>query len=230
VTAAAGVEAELRTLLARGGVLAPLVEPLAVYGAVLLEANRRFNLTGARSAAELAPHLLDSLILTPYVEEPLVDVGSGGGLPAIPLAIALGISVTLIEATLKKARFLEGLLERFGLRGRVVAQRAEIAGHDPELRERFESATSRGVSTSPTVAELLLPLLATGGAAILQRGGLDDRERNAVTDAAPMLGGAFEREIPLDGDRRILILRKTGTTPIRFPRRTGIPEKRPLCG
>jgi len=65
--------------------------------------------------------------------------------------------------------------------------------------------------------------------AVLQRGALDDPERHAVTDAAPMLGARLDREIELDGDRRILLIRKTAETPARFPRRTGIPEKRPLC-
>jgi 16S rRNA (guanine527-N7)-methyltransferase len=215
--------------LKAAGVLEALTEPLAVYGAMLLAANRATNLTGAKDAAALLPHLLDSLTAAPYVDDPLVDIGSGGGLPAIPLAIATGVDLTLIETTVKKARFLVKALAELGLRGRVIADRAEVAGHDPALREQFAAGTARAVSSAPTVAELVLPFLAIGGAAILQRGELDERDRNAVADAALVLGGAFEREIPLEGERRIVILRKTGTTNIRFPRRIGIPEKRPLC-
>jgi 16S rRNA (guanine527-N7)-methyltransferase len=75
----------------------------------------------------------------------------------------------------------------------------------------------------------VLPFLSVGGVAVLQRGSLDRREREAVADAALMLGGHVERELALDGERRILLVRKTAPTSNRFPRRTGVPEKRPLC-
>ncbi|MBV8723287.1 MAG: 16S rRNA (guanine(527)-N(7))-methyltransferase RsmG, partial [Candidatus Eremiobacteraeota bacterium] len=88
---------------------------------------------------------------------------------------------------------------------------------------------ARAVASAPTVAELLLPFVGPGGVAILQRGTIDARERAALQDAVLVLGGVFEEERQLDGDRRIVLLRKTGPTPPRFPRRTGIPQKRPLC-
>jgi len=219
----------LAALLEASGVEPRLIAPLARYGELLLEANARVNLTGAKSAHELAPHLVDSLSVVPYVREPYADVGSGGGLPAIAVALAAGIAVTMIETTQKKARFLREAVERLGLRGIVVAERAEVAAHDPALREHFASATARAVALAPTVAELLLPLLAAGGTAILQRGTLDERERRALDDAALMLGGTLESEHVLDGERRIVLVRKIAATPQRFPRRTGVPEKRPLC-
>jgi 16S rRNA (guanine527-N7)-methyltransferase len=221
--------AALEAPLERAGLAAQLRRPLAAYGALVLEANRRFNLTGSKTPEELAEHLLDSLSLLAYVREPYVDVGSGAGLPAIPLAIAAGIPVTMIEATTKKARFLESLLERLGLRGTIVAERAEIAGHRAHLRERFASGSGRALGSAPSVAELVLPLLEVGGAAALQRGFVDATERAALDDAALMLGGEVEAEILLTGARRILIVRKGRPTPARFPRRPGIPEKRPLC-
>ena len=202
---------------------------LAEYGAMLLDANRRFNLTGADSPEELAPHILDSLSIGQYMASPMVDVGSGGGLPAIPLAIAQGISVTMVESTTKKAAFLEAVLHTLALEGAIIPQRAELAGRDPALRGTFASGTARAVSSAPTVMELLAPFLRVGGVAVLQRGRLDAREREAVDDAAPMLGAEVAEEIQLDGERRILLVRKTSETPQRFPRRPGIPEKRPLC-
>ncbi len=212
------------------------LESLARYGAAVLEANRQFNLTGAKSAAEFVPHILDSLGIAPDVTGSLVDIGSGGGLPAIPLAIVTGIPVTMVETTLKKARFLERMLMELGLRGEVVAQRAEVAAHDPRLREQFLIGTARAVSTAPTVAELVLPFLAIGGCAILQRGALDQRESEALSDAALMLGGSVERIVelpPLPGEasslRHVVVVRKVAATPNRFPRRVGMPEKRPLC-
>ncbi|MGZ3540043.1 MAG: 16S rRNA (guanine(527)-N(7))-methyltransferase RsmG [Vulcanimicrobiaceae bacterium] len=219
----------LTRLLEAAAVDAALRDPLATYGAALLEANRRMNLTGAESPEELLPHLLDSLSIVPYVRESLVDVGSGGGLPAIPLAIATRVPVTMIESTVKKGKFLWSMLSEFGLEGEVVTHRAETAAHDPSLRERFTTGTARAVSSAPTVAELLLPFLRIGGVAVLQRGRLEDRERNALADASVMLGAEVNEELALDGERRIILVNKRSATPTRFPRRAGVPEKRPLC-
>jgi 16S rRNA (guanine527-N7)-methyltransferase len=220
---------ELRALLEAGGAPAEHLDRLTHYGTAVLEANRQFNLTGAKTAAEFAPHILDSLTVAPYVYDSLIDIGSGGGLPAIPVAIVTGVPVTMIESTVKKVRFLARMLDELNLPGDAIAARAEIAGHDPSFRGRFVTGTARAVSTAPTVAELLLPFIGVGGIAVLQRGIMDERERHALSDAALMLGGQVEDERQLDGERRIVLVRKTAPTGIRFPRRTGIPEKRPLC-
>lgn len=195
----------------------------------MLESNRKFNLTGAKSEEELVEHLIDSLTVVPYVSGDYADVGSGAGFPAIPVAIATGARVTLIETTRKKAAFLRDALEALGIDGEVVAERAEVVAHDERFRERFTCATARAVAVAPTVAELVLPLVEVSGVAILQRGTMDARERTALEDASLMLGGAVESEHQLDGERRIVLIRKTAATALRFPRRTGVPEKRPLC-
>ncbi|HTC30575.1 MAG TPA: 16S rRNA (guanine(527)-N(7))-methyltransferase RsmG [Candidatus Acidoferrum sp.] len=220
---------ELRALLEAGGAPAEHLDRLTHYGIAVLEANRQFNLTGAKTAAEFAPHILDSLTVAPYVYDSLIDIGSGGGLPAIPVAVVTGVPVTMIESTVKKVRFLARMIDELKLPGDAIAARAEIAGHDPSFRGRFVTGTARAVSTAPTVAELLLPFIGVGGIAVLQRGIMDERERHALSDAALMLGGQVEDERQLDGERRIVLVRKTAPTGIRFPRRTGIPEKRPLC-
>ncbi len=219
----------LADLLAAHAVEPAAAERLSAYGALLLKANRTLNLTGARTPESLLPHVLDALTIRDYVREPLVDVGSGGGLPAIPLALALGMRFTLIESVGKKAAFLRKAIAELDIPGDVISERAEDAGRDPALREAFASATARAVATAPTVLELLLPLVAVGGWAILQRGSLPDAERNAVSDAAPMLGGVLREEVRLEGERRILLVEKVGPTPERFPRRAGVPAKRPLC-
>lgn len=213
----------------RAGLNPALAERLAAYGTLLLEANRRTNLTGAKTAEALLPHLLDALTPLPYVRGPFVDVGSGGGLPAIPLAIASGFAVTMVEAIGKKAAFLREALAALGLPGDVVAERAEEAARWAGLRETFAAATARAVAAAPVVLELVVPFLAPGGLAVLQRGGMDDRERAASADAAVMLGAAVEQEMPVMGERRLLLVRKVTRTPERFPRRAGIPQKRPLC-
>jgi 16S rRNA (guanine527-N7)-methyltransferase len=220
---------ELEALLERAGVEPALRGRLARYGALVLQTNRRFNLTGARTGEEIGSHLIDSLTVVPYVSDPYVDIGTGGGFPAVPVALATGMPITMIEANLKKARFLETTLKQLDLRGEVVAERAEMAGHRPELRERFASGTGRAIGSAPTVVELLLPFLRTGGVAVLQRGHLGSAERVALEDAALVLGGRVEIETSAGDERRIIVLRKEAVTPSRFPRRTGIPAKRPLC-
>jgi 16S rRNA (guanine527-N7)-methyltransferase len=222
-------DAPFESLLAQAGLEPPMRAALARYAELVMEANRRFNVTGAKSPEDLVTQLLDSLSVVPYVREPYVDVGSGAGFPAIPVAIATGAPVTLIEATAKKAHLLESLLEALGLRGNVIPERAETAGRRPDLRERFATGTARAVAAGPTIAELLLPFIEPGGSAILQRGRFPAEEQRALADAGLMLGARVESEHHLEGNRRIVLLRKTGLTPTRFPRRPGIPAKRPLC-
>ncbi|HEV3092711.1 MAG TPA: 16S rRNA (guanine(527)-N(7))-methyltransferase RsmG [Candidatus Cybelea sp.] len=211
------------------GVGAPVAAALARYGRLVLEANTRLNLTAAKTPEEIAEHIADSLTLLPDLRPPYVDVGSGAGFPAIPLAIATGIEVTLIEATTKKARVLEELLGVLGLRGTVVPQRAEEAARDPRWRDHFLTGTCRAVATAAAVAELLLPLIAVDGVALLQRGRFAPSERASLEDAALVLGGAVEGERPAGGERRIVLVRKRTPTPARFPRRSGVPQRRPLC-
>jgi 16S rRNA (guanine527-N7)-methyltransferase len=213
------------------GVDPALAERLAAYGALLLDANTRVNLTGANDPAALLPHLLDALTLVSFLQPgaTLVDVGSGGGLPGIPLAIATGVTVTLVEPIAKKAAFLRDALAASGLPGEALTERAEVVARDPRYREQFDYATARAVSRAPTVAELTLPLLRVGGKALLQRGALEERERRAVEDAAPVLSGALVEERVLEGERRVLVLEKQRPSSERFPRRNGVPEKRPLC-
>jgi 16S rRNA (guanine527-N7)-methyltransferase len=212
------------------GVEPVLAERLAVYAALVLIANRRLNLTGAKDGTAFAGHIADALTLAEDVVGPLIDVGSGNGVPGIPLALATGARVTLLEPIKKRATFLADALTRLGLEGEAVAGRAEDVARDPAYRERFRTATARAVSSAPTVAELTVPFLAIGGRALLQRGSLETPERNAVSDAALVLGAELVEERSVDGERRILVLEKRKPTGPRFPRKNGIPAKRPLCG
>jgi 16S rRNA (guanine527-N7)-methyltransferase len=215
--------------LRAAGVEEPLAGRLAVYAALVLTANRRLNLTGAKDGAAFAAHIADALTLAGDVVGPLIDVGSGNGVPGIPLALATGARVTLLEPIKKRATFLAGALTALGLEGEAVAGRAEDVARDPAYRERFGTATARAVASAPAVAELTAPFLAIGGRALLQRGSLETAERNAVTDAALVLGAELVEERSVDGERRILVLEKRATTSPRFPRKNGIPAKRPLC-
>ncbi len=214
---------------------------LETYVALLLERNAATNLTAARDPEAVMAHVRDSLGLAAFVRAPHVDIGSGGGFPAIPLAIATGVPMTLVESIAKKAAFLRDVAAELELDVRVVCDRAEDVGRDPAFRERFASGTGRAVAGATTVLEMLVPLLAVGGVALLQRGRSSAAERAAVADAVLVLGASLESERVVTDDgvgdappseddgRRLLLIRKTHPTGPRFPRRAGIPAKRPLC-
>lgn len=203
-------------------------EKLANYSRLVLEANARFNLTGAKTEAEFALHVADSLTVLSYVRGPYIDIGSGAGLPGIPVALAGAFETTLLEATAKKAKFLTETSEALGLNARVIGARAEDAGREPQWREHFQSATIRAVASAPAALELAAPFLAVGGLAILQRGAPEAGEAGALSRTATQLACVVEREIQIDGDRRLVLVRKTGQTPGGFPRRPGMAQKRPL--
>jgi 16S rRNA (guanine527-N7)-methyltransferase len=225
------VSADVRAALAGLSSDPAVLAALEKYVVLFLERNAAMNLSAARDPSALAEHVRDSLGIARYVREPLVDVGSGGGFPAIPIVIATGIRATLIESAAKKARFLREVASDLDLPIEVRAVRAEDAARDPGLRGTFASATARAVSSTPAVLELTVPFLEVGGIAVLQRGRLDDAERTAANDAALVLGAEIDEEIVADGgdDRRVLLVRKVAPTGPRFPRRAGVPAKRPLC-
>lgn len=216
-------ESELRTLEA--------------YLDALFEWNERTNLTAVRDREEaVKKHLLDSLSVLaalPPGALALADVGSGAGLPGIPLKIARPeLGVVLVESVAKKAEFLEAAIGRLGLSGISVANlRAEDAGRDPAYRGAFDAVAARAVAALPTLCEYALPLLKVGGRFVAQKSAeAADAER---ADAAiQALGGEFREAIPvrIDGlePRVLLVVDKISETPGEFPRRAGVPSKRPL--
>lgn len=200
----------------------------------LLEANRSFNLTAITDPAEAwSKHVLDSLTLLPDLRElaagsSVIDVGSGGGLPALPLAIALPwLTFTLLEATAKKVRFLESTARELGLENvNVVCDRAENYGKGPE-RERFDATTSRAVSRLPVLLELTLPLLKVGGLNLAIKGEQAATEIHEATNALHVLHAKVEdtRRTPTGV---VIRIRKFAPTPAKYPRRPGEPKLAPL--
>ena len=200
----------------------------------LLETNRSFNLTAITDPVEAwDKHVLDSLSLLPDLRElapgsRVVDVGSGGGLPALPLAIALpSLHFTLLEATAKKARFLEETASALGLgHVSVVCDRAESFGRGPE-RECFDASTSRAVSRLPVLLELTLPLLRVGGLNLSIKG------EQAATELAEAKNALHVLNAQVEDTRRtptgvVVRIRKTAATPLKYPRRPGEPKRAPL--
>ena len=210
---------------------------LAQYAELLLEANHRTNLVGAVDFEKLVVnHLLDSLapFATRRFRPPLVDVGSGAGLPGIPVAITFPkASMTLIEPRRLRAEFLESTKATLRLTNvEIVKGSAESAGRSPERRERAGTVLMRAVGRPEVALELGLPLVKHGGELWLYRG-RDSSPSEQAINAADALGGALASshrvEVPgLDAERHLWVFRKVSPTPKGYPRRSGIPNRDPI--
>jgi len=176
----------------------------------------------------------DALVLLDHLGDAkrLVDVGSGGGLPGLPLKIARPeLAVTLVEADSGKAAFLVQACARLGLIDvEVVGRRAEEVGHDARYRESFDVAVARALAPLPVLVELCLPLVRVGGNLLAQK--TDKEEVPAAQRAIELLGGALQSVSPAPSTARatgtIVVIAKVGPTPSRYPRRSGVPARKPL--
>ena len=211
------------------------------FVALLLDANARINLTRVVAPADVARlHLLDSLAALPLLDGSgagaVVDLGSGGGVPALPLALARPEQAwTLVDSVAKKAAVLREMAEALGLpRVTVLAERAETLGRDARYRERFAVVTARACAALPVLAELALPLLTAGGTLLAWKGplGEGDEEMRRGRAALTQLGGGALRMVdpglPALGGHRFAVVHKERSTPDRYPRRPGEPNRRPL--
>ena len=207
-------------------------QPRFAEYALLLE-----SWTGLLSGPAL-PLIEDSLTLLSHLEDArtVVDVGSGGGMPGLPLKLARPeLQVTLLESDRRKAAFLVHAAARLDLELDVVAERAETAGRGP-LRDSFDLAVSRALAGPVSVLlELCLPLVRPGGRLLAMRTAGDvgqDRELETAAAAAEALGGGrpVVRTAPSAARERgaVLIVPKLSPTPSAFPRRPGVPNRRPL--
>jgi 16S rRNA (guanine527-N7)-methyltransferase len=214
-------------------------------GAALREGNRRMNLTRVTDPAEVETrHFLDSLSAAlPLLErlragEPLrlVDVGSGGGMPGLPLKIAFPqLRVTLVEATHKKAEFLRQTVAELRLgEVEVAAERAETIGREAVHRDAYDWATARALGPLPVVVELCAPFLAPGGLLVAQRGGNLDADLLAAAPAFKALKLWARVPVPIElpglpRGRGLIVGEKYAPTPAGYPRRPGMARKRPLA-
>lgn len=216
-----------------------------VYYQEMVDWNTRFNLTAITDLEGVQiRHFLDSLscllALTPSgagQSRPLalIDVGSGAGFPGLPLKIVCPAwQLTLVEATGKKTHFLQYLVDRLGLAGvTVINERAEQIGRDPAHREAYDWVLARAVAPMATLAEYLLPLCRVGGCCLAQKGEDAAAEVRGAEHAINVLGGQLNRLVPVElpglAERRHLVLvDKLAPTPAKYPRRPGVPTKRPL--
>jgi 16S rRNA (guanine527-N7)-methyltransferase len=189
----------------------------------------------ARPTAVAMPAALEICPMRPDTR--VIDVGTGAGFPGLPLKIVCpAIKLTLLEATGKKVEFLKHIVELLDLRGvTVLKNRAEELGTSAEHRERYDWAMARAVAEMPTLMEYLLPFVRIGGRALAQKGEDAPAEVARAETAIVHLGGQLNRLIPVEltgiaETRYLVVVDKVAATPDKYPRRSGVPSKRPIAG
>lgn len=209
------------------------------YTDLLLETNKSLNLTAITDPEEVAlKHMVDSLLVynpKTFHNHTIADVGTGAGFPGIPLKIYdPSMRVTLIDSLQKRLNFLKQVVQELGLgQVRCLHARAENAGQDPALREKFDVVTARAVAALPVLAEYCLPLVRVGGTFFAMKGRHFQEETDEAHHAVEALGGKIKEVRPvtlpgLDDQRAIITIEKVRHTPAQYPRKAGTASKKPL--
>jgi 16S rRNA (guanine527-N7)-methyltransferase len=210
------------------------------YAEALLEWNKSVNLTAITAPGEIeVKHFVDSLTCLLPMDlrkgDKLVDVGTGAGFPGLPLKIVRPrLHVTLVEATAKKVQFCRHVVESLGLEGvDVLHARAEEIGQEAAHRQAYDWVVARAVASLPVLVEYLLPLVRIGGLVIAQKGETGPAEVHASEAAVKRFGGHIRQLLPVvlptvAESRYLVLIDKVAATPEAYPRRPGVPAKRPL--
>lgn len=212
---------------------------IAGHVRMLLAWTDAINLTAIRDPSDVAlRHIIDSLAAVAWLREQridrLLDLGSGGGFPGVPIAAALPtIRVVLLEPIAKKARFLATAVDATGLAPRVtvVNARAEAVARDRHQRGRWPAVTARAVASLADLVELAFPLLTDRGTLLAWKRGDIDGELDAARRAVDALGGgSFDVDsVPVEGlaGHRLVVATRTGHVPATFPRDPAVRRRRP---
>lgn len=210
------------------------------YRQELIAWNQRINLTAIRDPEQmLSKHFLDSLSVLKATGclngQRVADVGTGAGFPGLVLKIACpAMRLTLVESVGKKANFCRHIVETLALENvEVLTARAEEIGQQEGHREAYDWAVARAVARLPILAEYLLPLVRLEGHMLAQKGETAPREAQEAARALQILGGKLEKIEPVElpgiaETRHLVVIRKVAATPARYPRRPGMPAKKPL--
>ena len=216
------------------------LDELTVYYQLLIEWNEKINLTAITDPQEVAvKHMIDSLSCYEHQYFPsgchVIDIGTGAGFPGLPLKIYRpDICLTLFDSLKKRLTFLQQVVSDLKLsETTMIHARAEEGGRKRELREQYDVVLSRAVARLNVLSELCLPFVKVGGYFIALKGAQYESERAEAEQAVAMLGGKIVAVKPvklpgLDDKRAIIYIRKEHHTPATYPRKAGIPEKKPL--
>ena len=216
------------------------IEAFQWYASELRSWNQRCNLTAITDPDEIyIKHFIDSLscLQVERFRPPgnVIDIGTGAGFPGIPLKIVYPqFKMTLVESIGKKMEFCRHVVSSLGLDGvDFVQSRAENCGNNVQHRERYDWAIARAVAILPVLLEYLLPFIKLGGSAIVQKGETGPAEAHSAEKALSVLGGEIKQVLPVElprvaEPRYLIVVDKIACTPEKYPRKPGIPAKRPL--
>jgi 16S rRNA (guanine527-N7)-methyltransferase len=216
------------------------IQDFGCYYKMLIDYNERINLTAITEPDEVAvKHIIDSSIscFQDDIFSPsssVLDVGTGAGFPGLALKIFReDLNVTLMDSLKKRLAFLETVAATLNFNVKIIHKRAETAGQDTEHREKYKIVVSRAVAKLPVLCEYCLPLTEVGGWFVALKGANYQEELLESEKAISLLGGAFDKtvKITLPGlldKRAVIYIKKATPTPKAYPRREGIPEKKPL--
>lgn len=229
------------SLAAKGIVLTPVQEQqFARYFALLVEWNEKMNLTAITEEKEVyLKHFYDSIMLGLALQldenAKLCDVGSGAGFPSIPLKIVFPeLKVTIVDSLNKRIQFLTHLAAELGLEQvAFYHDRAETFGQNPNFRAQFDYVTARAVARLNVLSELCLPLVKKQGYFYALKAAKSEEELQEAQKAIATLGGKFIEDIAftlpeLNDERHILVIQKRKETPNKYPRKPGLPNKKPI--
>ena len=211
----------------------PTCDTLCAFGAAMVKQNEVMNLTGITDDKGVANlHLLDSLTVMASADlsgKTLIDVGCGAGFPGVPLAVASGAKVTLLDSLGKRMKWLESCLPSLGIEAECITARAEEAV--ATRRESYDFATSRAVARLNILLELTAPYVKVGGVVLAMKGTAAREELAECGNAMKKLGLKLEevKEFPIDGtNHAVIVLRKVAPTPKQYPRRFAKIKQAPL--
>lgn len=219
---------------------AEMVEKFSTFYRLLLSWNEKMNLTAITEPEDVAvKHFIDSLTCFSVISLPrgaaVIDIGTGAGFPGIPLKIIRpDLQLTLVDSLQKRVAFLTEAGRELAFSSFTpIHGRAEELGQDKQHRERYDLVVSRAVAALPLLAELCLPFAKVGGNFLAMKGPDGKKELLAAQNALAILGGGEGQlhsiSLPVSGDKRTLIvIPKNKPIPRAYPRRPGIPQKKPL--
>lgn len=205
------------------------------YMELLIEWNKKINLTAITEPKEIIEkHFIDSLTILPYIGENsnIIDIGTGAGFPGIPVKIAnASLKITLLDSLNKRITFLKEVISKLELEN-IEAIHGRAEEYIKESREKYDIAVSRAVAELPTLLEYLFPYVKIGGKCICMKGPKALEEIEKSKKALKILGGEIEKieniKINNEMERNIIIIRKTKSTPLKYPRKAGKPTKEPI--